>query len=428
MIVVITNKLKEIIDSSRLKEANCKYAVGFYTVNDCIQSLSSLDIDYLVIDITAFKDAFEISSWKRVKDFIDPSKTVILLEEAKSYSNVGFLSMLITMGFYNFTKTGEGITRLMERPNSYQEVAKYQKMAMNLEDRKEEEEERFNDYQRKLGENQDMMRDYLERYQKGEVSFKRKNDVFKYQLKVGLLALPILTIASVFFIYLFQIFISNMVPLEDSVGEYLYTELAHTGFTPLTIIGILIITVFFSIYYTFLNAKIKRMQMTRSKFIIIPFAIFCVLVFGEYYLVGVLEKFYEFIKIIPIDDKMYLCQDLYWLSRYVATAAIFLFYISTFIDNSRTLKFEKDLGQKLTWLEKLWVIDMILLLMIPLACQLSLALPESSSLSSFFSSISDKSLIMMVIAGIEFILTILILLQPKFVKEKEYTILKEEDL
>ena len=71
---------------------------------------------------------------------------------------------------------------------------------------------------------------------------------------------------------------------------------------------------------------------------------------------------------------------------------------------------------------------MILLLMIPLACQLSLALPESSSLSSFFSSISDKSLIMMVIAGIEFILTILILLQPKFVKEKEYTILKEEDL
>ena len=107
MIVVITNKLKEIIDSSRLKEANCKYAVGFYTVNDCIQSLSSLDIDYLVIDITAFKDAFEISSWKRVKDFIDPSKTVILLEEAKSYSNVGFLSMLITMGFYNFTKTGE---------------------------------------------------------------------------------------------------------------------------------------------------------------------------------------------------------------------------------------------------------------------------------------------------------------------------------
>ena len=33
-----------------------------------------------------------------------------------------------------------------------------------------------------------------------------------------------------------------------------------------------------------------------------------------------------------------------------------------------------------------------------------------------------------VLAGIEFILTILILLQPKFVKEKEYTILKEEDL
>ena len=168
MIVVISNKLKNIIDSSKLAEADCKYAIGCYSTDDCIRTLSSFEMDYLIIDITALKDAFEISAWKKLRDFFDPTKIVILLEESKSYSSVTFLSMLITMGFYNFTKTGEGVLRLMQYPNSYQDVSKYQQMAMTLENRKEREEEQVNDYQQRIEENKEMMKDYLEKYQRGD--------------------------------------------------------------------------------------------------------------------------------------------------------------------------------------------------------------------------------------------------------------------
>ncbi len=141
MIVVISNKLKEVVESSKIGDTDYKYAQGYYSATDCIRTLSKLEFDYLILDITALKDAFQLSVWKDFRDFFDPTKTIILLEQTKSYSNAEFLSMLITMGFYNFTKTGEGLVRLLERPNTYQDVSKYQKMAIMQEERKEGVEE-----------------------------------------------------------------------------------------------------------------------------------------------------------------------------------------------------------------------------------------------------------------------------------------------
>lgn len=429
MIVVISNKLKSVVDSSKLADADCKYAIGYYSTDDCIRTLSSYEMDYLIIDITSLKDAFEVNSWKKFSEFFNPEKTIILLDETKSYSNIEFLSMLVTMGFYNFTKTGEGLLQLMQYPNTYSNVSKYQQMAMSIEEKKEREEEQVSEYTKNLYEKQEMMRDYLEKYQKGEVRSSKKDDTLKFQVKTGLLVLPILTFISVFLIYLLEVVVAKFVPAtNDYLGEYLYGELANTGFTPLTIIGIMLIMVLFAFYYSFLNAKIKRKQKTRVKFIVIPFAIYCVIIFGDYYLLGIFEKLYEVIKIFPIDDKPYLVQNLYDLSRWVATSVILLYYASTFVNNSKTLKFEKDLSQNLTVIEKFWVVDMVLLLLLPLAYQLSRALSGTNPIYQVLSTIYDQPFAMMLLAGLEFILTILILLQPKFMTEKEYTILKEEDL
>lgn len=429
MIVVISNKLKKVIEESRLKDADCKYTVGYFSVDDYIRNLDGYKMDYLIIDITAIKDSFESSTWKKFRDFFDPERTVILLDESKSYSDVEFLAMLVIMGFYNFTKTGEGVLRLMQYPNSYRDVSKYQQMAMVLEERKEREEEQVSDYQRQIEEKQEMMRDYREKYQNGEAFPKKKDDTLKFQLQTGLLVLPILTFVCTFVIYSMQIIVSQFVPATgDYVGEYLYGELAHTGFTPITIIGILLCMLIFALYYTFLNSKIKKRQMTRSKFMVIPFALYCVVIFGEYYFIGIFENLYKLFMFIDISDKPYLCQDLYDLSRWVATAAIVLYYASTFVNNSRTVKFEKDLGQKLTILEKFWVVDLLFILIVPLSYRLSRVLPTSNSIYQFFNMLYDQPLAMMLIVGLDFILLVTLLLQPKFAKEKEYTILKEEDL
>lgn len=430
MVIVISNKLKDVVESSKLGGTDYKYAHGLYSSDDCIRTLSTFTIDYLIIDITALKDAFQIAAWKKFRDFFDPNKTIILLEQTKSYSNVEFLSMLITMGFYNFTKTSEGLVRLLEHPNTYQDVSKYQKMAISLEERKEVVEEEISEYQRKLEETQEMMKDYLDKYQKGEAETKKKPNILKKQIKTSII-LILLTFLGVFIIYSLQIIVSNFVPpVNDYVGEYLYGELWNTGFTPLTIIGIMIVMGIFSIYYSFLNARIKNKQMTRGKFIIIPFAIYCVIIFGEYYLVGAFEKIYNVMMFISISDKPYLCQDLYGLSRWVATAVIFLFYAEILVSNSKTLKFERDLSQNLTMIEKFWVLDMILLLVVPLFYQVSKAFEETAYvyIYNFASALYDQPLVILIIAGLEVFLTVLILLQPKFSKEKEYTILKEEDL
>ncbi len=429
MVIVISNKLKNVIDSSKLADANCKYAIGCYSADDCIRTLSEYDIDYLVLDITALKDAFELGTWKKFRDFFDPTKTIILLDETKSYSNFEFLSMLITMGFYNFTKTGEGILKLMQYPNAYQDVSKYQQMAISMEDKREKEEEQIFDYQRKLEEKQEMMKEYLEKYQSGELDVpNRKFNVFKIQLQSALI-LTFLTFISSFLIYLLEVLISNFVPAtDDYVGEYLYGSLANTEFTPLIIIGILLVLVIFAVYYSFLNAKIKSMQMTRGKFIIVPFAIYCMVIFGEYYFIGIFEKLYQLVMFFPIENKTYLYQDFYGLSRWIATAAIVLFYVKILINNSKTFKYEIDLSQKFTVIEKAWVLDLILMLVVPLAYQISRVLPDTNVIYQMFSTIYDKPLAMMILTGIGFILMILILLQPKFMKEKEYTILKEEDL
>ncbi len=429
MVVVISNKLKEVVESSKIGGTDYKYAQGYYSADDCIRTLSKIEFDYLILDITALKDAFQLEAWKSFKDFFDPSKTVILLEQTKSYSNVEFLSMLITMGFYNFTKTSEGLVRLLEHPNTYQDVAKYQKMAIALEERKEVVEEEISEHQRKLEETQEMMKSYLEKYQKGEVEVQKKPNILKEQLKVGILYLPLLTFLGVFLIYCLEVLVSYFVPAtNDYVGEYLYGELWNTGFTPLIIIGILFVMLIFAIFYSFLNARIKNKQMTRGKFIVIPFAIYCAIIFGEYYLIGAFDKLYEVIQFIPIADKSYLYNDFYGLSRWVATAIIFLFYAEILVNNSKTLKFEKDLGQNLTIIEKFWVLDMILLLGLPLFYQISKAFEEESIIYQAAAFLYDQPFVMLLLAGLEVFLTTLILLQPKFMKEKEYTILKEEDL
>lgn len=179
MIVVISNKLKEVVENSEIVNSDYKCTVGCYSTNDCIKAIEPFDIDYLVIDVTAVKDVYEIGSWKKFKDFFDPEKTIVLLEQEKSYSNVGFLSMLITMGFYNFAKTKEDLVRLIERPNTYQDVSKYQKIALSMEEKKENSERELDDYHRKMEENQSMMKDYMEKYQNGEIGNQDDSKAFK---------------------------------------------------------------------------------------------------------------------------------------------------------------------------------------------------------------------------------------------------------
>ena len=51
------------------------------------------------------------------------NKVILLLDDSEESSSKSYLSKLISMGIYNFTRNSEGIKYLLTNPNSYRDVA-----------------------------------------------------------------------------------------------------------------------------------------------------------------------------------------------------------------------------------------------------------------------------------------------------------------
>ena len=58
-------------------------------------------------------------------------KIILLLDGTDATSNPQFLSNLVSMGIYNFTKNVEGIQYLYNTPNTYRDVAQFQNLSLN---------------------------------------------------------------------------------------------------------------------------------------------------------------------------------------------------------------------------------------------------------------------------------------------------------
>ncbi len=428
MIVVIANKLKSLIDASGVSTLEHQTAVGTFYSKDCIRRLSTMEFDSLILDITALKDAYEIETWNSFRELFPPEKTVLVFDQAKSYSGASFLSSLVTLGYYNFAREKEEIVRLLKNPNTYENVAKYQQMAMAMETKKETAEERYGEYAQGILDRQEEMQGYLKQSREEKPEDKKQPSALPKQLKVGLLLFPLLTFISTYLFYLLEVLLSHFVSDASPLGNKIYFDFYGMGLSPLTLLGLFLSYLLFAIFFVHLNGEIKRAQMTRGKFMIIPVAIFIGLVFGEYYFFGFLPKIYSFLMIFPISDKPYLYSDLAAFSRMVAIVTILAYYFQVWVYNSKTVRFEKDLSQNFTWIEKIWVVLISLILGLPpLYGLLKWRLADVS----FFSSIQkvyENPLFFLILVGVEILLTAVIIFQTVFKKEKHYQVLKEEDL
>lgn len=425
MIVIIANKLKNAIESSPLKEQNYKCANGYFSARNCVDNIKDIEIDKLIIDITAVRDIYEMGAWKHFKEIVDPTNIYLLLDNNKSYSNVGFLSMLITMGIYNFAKTTSELVSLLERPNEYDDVAKYQKMAMIADEKRENAEEKIEDYERKNIEHQEMMQDYMKKYQDGEFKEQKKPKVFKDQIIAGLIMFPLLTFFSTFIFYFFEWLIYSKVSPDTYLGEYLYTPILNSTYSPLVILGVIISTLIFAIYYSVLDSKIKRKQMSRGKFIIFPIGIFCIIIFGDYYLFEILEGLFD--KIPLIADVEYLYQNFYGFSMLVATTAIILYCYKIALANSKVLRFEIDLSQRFNLIEKGLIAAISLLFLIPFCYWLSTAIAANSGIYEFMNNIYEQPFIMSGLSIVIVALTVIILITKVFYPDKEVVIKEKEE-
>ena len=121
MNVIISNKNQMMLENlgiDVIKEMN-----GEFDADEIISTFQNFFFQRMILDITAIKNYTDI-----VK--LDTDKIILLLDGTEKTSNPSFLSNLVSMGIYNFTKNVEGIQYLYNTPNTYRDVAKFHQLTV----------------------------------------------------------------------------------------------------------------------------------------------------------------------------------------------------------------------------------------------------------------------------------------------------------
>ena len=121
MNVIIANKYKEMLMSLDIEVI--KSIEGIFDVQEIIDSFSNFYFDRMILDITAIKDYQNIDNLQKLSINLDMNKVILLLDDSEESTSRSYLSRLISMGIYNFTRNSEGIKYLLANPNTYRDVA-----------------------------------------------------------------------------------------------------------------------------------------------------------------------------------------------------------------------------------------------------------------------------------------------------------------
>jgi len=130
MNVIIANQYKDALSSLNIDVI--KRMDGEFDVNTITETFANFYFNRMIIDITALKDCFNINVIQKLCANLDASKIILFLSDDPRISN-SFLSKIISLGIYNFTRDLSGITYLMDNPNNYRDVAQYHNLAASDE-------------------------------------------------------------------------------------------------------------------------------------------------------------------------------------------------------------------------------------------------------------------------------------------------------
>lgn len=126
MNVIVSNKnqlLLENLGIDIIKEMN-----GEFEVDEIIATFQNFFYQRMILDITAIKNYTDIVNLQKMSISLPMDKIILLLDGTDATSNPAFLSGLVSMGIYNFTKNIEGIQYLYNTPNSYRDVAQFHRL------------------------------------------------------------------------------------------------------------------------------------------------------------------------------------------------------------------------------------------------------------------------------------------------------------
>ena len=123
MNVIISNKYTEMLSELAGEIEVIKRLEGIFDVDDIIDQFKNFFFERMILDITSIRDYKNIKNLQKLSISLDTSKIILVLDDSNEIEMNSFLSQIISMGIYNFTRNIDGIRYLLEHPNSYRDVA-----------------------------------------------------------------------------------------------------------------------------------------------------------------------------------------------------------------------------------------------------------------------------------------------------------------
>lgn len=123
MNVIISNRYQTLLadlDVDVIKSIN-----GQFTVEELVAQFANFYYNKMIIDITAIKNYENINTIQTLSVNFDTSKIILLLDDSPKVNSQVYLSQLVSIGLYNFTKKVDVIKFLIDNPNSYKDVANF---------------------------------------------------------------------------------------------------------------------------------------------------------------------------------------------------------------------------------------------------------------------------------------------------------------
>lgn len=129
MNVIVSNKYQTLLGTLNIDVI--KNINGEFTVQDLVNQFSNFYYNKLIIDITAIKGYENVNVMRELSMNFDMDKVIILLDDSPRVNSSMYLSQLVSIGIYNFTRSVDAIPFLINNPNQYKDVASYQNVNVN---------------------------------------------------------------------------------------------------------------------------------------------------------------------------------------------------------------------------------------------------------------------------------------------------------
>lgn len=123
MNLVIVNENTRVVNSLTIDII--KVLNGVYDVNSVEKELVNFYFNKVIIDITAIKNYFSSFDLFEFLNYFGKDKVILLLNDSAYCNSKEFLTQLINNGYYNFTSNSQGVSFLVNRSNTYEDVKKY---------------------------------------------------------------------------------------------------------------------------------------------------------------------------------------------------------------------------------------------------------------------------------------------------------------